>query len=134
MSGVKKTDERIRITKALLIYSKLCIPAAYNDPFELAERIKGISGKNKELALDLWTLHECLLVWRITKKTDILKTLNEIYFKPKLSRPYAKEISSRILRYALDNYCDVRTVYRRLEEARKTFFLIRRIYAKNKKD
>ncbi len=125
---MKMTDERRSMTAALVCYARIGTGGC-KTPFQIYKRIEGACGKNKELARDVWAVHECLQVLRSISDFDTVKTVKEIYFKP-FSRspnriPMKNELTNRIQSFALENYIDERTVYRRLLKARKIWKYIR---------
>lgn len=126
---MKKSQERRSMTAALVCYSRMGGDVGCSTPFELYRRIEGACGKDRELALDLWALHECLLFLRICADVVTLTAIREIYLKPFLRAsgriPKRNEISYRILRFSQESYLDERTVYRRLQKARRLWLAIR---------
>ena len=127
---MKKCKERRTITRALVLYQRLGLCECSSFPFYLYERINGACGKNRDLANDLWAIHETLLHLRVINDNDALKAVHHIYFRPFQrnisSKDIKNEISYRIIKYAKENYMDERTVYRKLQKAKKIFFLLRK--------
>lgn len=126
---MKQTKERGNMTLALVRYARLGVWRGCKDLLEVYKRIDGVCGKNRNLALDLFAVRELLLVLWLQDDELTLKALKEIYFLPALEfpkrRPRRNEISSRILRFACENYMDERTVYRKLRKARELWVKIR---------
>ena len=125
---MKKTCERRVFTVALVMYARIGADTECNTPFEIGNRIKGACGSNKALALELWAIYQMLFMLRLQNEADVLNAVYGIYFRPfykSLSRAEMRnEISYRIRRFAIENYIDERTVYRRLKRARDLFFKI----------
>ncbi len=130
---MKKTTDTRNMARAFIKYAKLGLYDIDTSPFDAYTKIKGACGKNKRLAKELWAVHECLLIFGVLQDRETVRALCEIYLKP-FSRSYAKnradkteeqgsleknEISYLIQRFAMKNFLDVRTVYRRLQKARK---------------
>ena len=128
---MKKCKERRTITRALVLYQRLGL-CECSSPFLIFRKIYGICGKSKALAADLFALHECLLFLRIIGDSDTVKAIDYIYFKPfrknVLLKDKKNEISYLTVKFAMENHMDVRTVYRKLEKAKKMFFALRDIY------
>ena len=125
---MKMSEERRSVTRALICYARIGTGGC-KTPFDIYKRIEGACGKNKELARDIWAVHECMQVLAAFSDFDTLKAVKEIYFKPFEKRsvrvPLKNEITNRIVRFAAENYVDERTVYRRLQKARKIWNFIR---------
>ncbi len=121
------------MTNTLVRYARLGVEGC-GTPFDIYKRIEGACGINRELSLDLWAMHECLLFLKISGDTDTLDAIKEIYLKPFLKAPdratLKNEISGMILRYSCENYVDERTVYRRLRKARDLWGAFRRLQLK----
>lgn len=128
---MKKSNERRSMTYAMLCYSRLGGALECGTPFDIYNRIAGACASNAELALDVWAVHECLMMLSVLKEREIVKALNEIYLKPfskdLKGRVIKNEISGRILRFAHENHLDERTVYRRLQRARRLWLDIREL-------
>ena len=126
---MKKCKERRTITHALVIYHRLGLCNSFSLPFELFKRIVGVCGKNHSLAKDLWAIYETLFVLKTIEDTETLKAVENIYLKPFakniLKKDIKNEISYRIIKYARENFMDPRTVYRKLQKAKKIFVKIR---------
>ncbi len=129
---MKKTTETRDMARAFIKYAKLGLYDIDTSPFDVYSKIKGVCGKNKKLARELWAVHECLLILRVMQEREILRALYDIYIKP-FARRAAKakdkstaqqgtlaknEISYRVQRFAMQNFLDARTVYRRLKKVR----------------
>ena len=65
-------------------------------------------------AKELIAVYETVKFLEISGKGECLDALYGIYFALSSKAVRKSEVSERILRYASDNYCDERTVYRRL--------------------
>lgn len=93
-------------------------------PFDAYDRIRGVS-KTQSDALDLLAVYDTMRLLRISGKNDVIKAIYAIYFDFQGRKPKKNEISNRVLRYAYDTHCDIRTVYRQLEYARKLYKMLR---------
>ena len=126
---MKKSKERRSMTYALICYSRIGGNQGCTSPFEAYKRIEGAFFDNRELALDVWAVHECLMLLHLQNDGETLKALREIYVQPfskNIFRIVTKnEISRRILRFATENNLDERTVYRRLKKAREAWESVR---------
>ena len=113
---MKNTSERIRIINIFRKYSRLGLASGRLDPIDAYERIRGCC-RCREEALELLAVYDTIRLLAACGKKDCLDALVKIYF-PLSQRSISKrEISERVIRYAYDNHCDERTVYRRLSYA-----------------
>ena len=110
---MKNTRERIRIINAFKKYSRLGLARGKVDPLLAYERIKGCSKTNAQ-ARELIAVYETVRYLEVCGKRDCLDALFKVYFSLSSRTLKKSEIGERVLRYATDNYCDQRTVYRRL--------------------
>ena len=128
---MKRCKERRTITRALVLYQRLGLCECSSFPFLLYKKIEGVCGKNKSLGVDLFSLHETLLFLNVLGESDILEAIDYVYFKPfqkSISkRDQKNEISYRVIKYANKNHMDERTVYRKLQKAKRIFFAIREL-------
>ena len=96
-------------------------------PFDAYDRIRGVC-KNKDEALDLLAVYDTLRILRISGKDDVIDAIYRIYFDMNGRKPKRNEISNKVLRYAYEQHYDLRTIYRRLEYARKVYSTLRSSY------
>ena len=126
---MKRIQERNRMICAFVMYARLRIADGCFDRLSIYRRIDGICGNNKALAADLWAVHEMLLLLSINGDEETLTVVKEIYLNPFGKRTDMKikksDVSNIILRFATENYMDVRTVYRRLQKAKKLWGVLR---------
>ena len=134
---MKKSAERRSMTYALICYSRLGATKNCATPFDVYMRICGALAHDREIALDVWAIHECLMILRLQGDDESIRAINEIYLRPfsksLTCRAGRLDISDRILRFAFDNNLDERTVYRRLKKARDLWLAIRSSVYKTKK-
>ena len=116
--------EKKRIITAFRKYTRLGLAKRNLSPFDAYDRIRGVC-RSKSDALDLLAVYDTLRLLRISGKYDVIKAVYAVYFDFLGRRPRKNEISNRVLRYAYENHCDERTVYRQLEYARKLYKMLR---------
>ncbi len=116
--------EKIRIISAFRKYTRLGLSSNKLSPFDAYERIRGVC-VDSESANDLLAVYDTMRFLKILGKSDVIKAVHAVYFDTLRKKPKKNEISSRVIRYAYENHCDERTVYRQLEYARKIYKLIR---------
>jgi len=113
---MKNTSDRIRIINIFKKYSRLGLASKSLDVLDRYERIKGCSRTKRE-ARELIAVYETTRFLELCGKAECLDALCEVYFSLSGRTVRKSEISERVQRYACDNYCDERTVYRRLSYA-----------------
>ena len=86
-------------------------------------RIRGICGERT--ALDMLAVFDTLRLLELDGDTIALRAVRDIYFATSKRKIRAGEISLRVRRLAYEEHCDDRTVYRRLEKARKFWYFVR---------
>ena len=124
MTFSEKQLEKYKIISAFRKYKRLGLATQKLSLFEVYDRIRGLS-KNEQEALDLLAVYDTVRLLRISEKTDVIKALSAVYFYPSNATSKKNEISMRVLRYAYENHCDERTVYRQLQYARRIYKLVR---------
>ncbi len=73
--------------------------------------------------LDLLAAHDTLRLLELNGEREVLEAVEAIYLRS-LGRRGSEE-TARVWRFAREHFCDVRTVYRRLERARRLFLAVR---------
>ena len=86
-------------------------------------RIRGICGERT--ALDMLAVFDTLRLLELDGDLLALRAVREIYFATAKKKLRANEITLRVRRLAYEEHCDDRTVYRRLEKARRIWYHVR---------
>ena len=123
MNYIVKND-KATIISTFRKYSRLGLDNEHLSPFDVYDRIRGVC-KTKSEALDLLAVYDTMRLLRISKKNEVIKAVYAVYFCGLGRKPKKNEISDRVLRHAMENYCDERTVYRQLEYARRVYKMLR---------
>lgn len=95
-------------------------------PFDVYDRIRG-TAKTKREAVALLAFHDTVRFLRRCGKQDSLRMFCKVYLTPrtygvlKLSK---NEVSMRVLRCAIAEHCDERTIYRKLRLVRRVYQMI----------
>ena len=108
--------KKLRIINIFKKYARLGLASGRLDAVDCYGRIVGCSRSRKE-ARELIAVYETVRFLRVCGKEDSLDALYAVYFSLSGRGIRKSEISERVLRFATDNYCDERTVYRRLSYA-----------------
>lgn len=72
-------------------------------------------------ALKLIAVYDTLRVLEATNRAEAAKAVREVYFSGQGRVPRKNEISCAVLRFAIANNMDERTVWRRLETAKRLY-------------
>ena len=117
---MKKTIRRKSLSRVFSKFIRLGLYDPRLTPRDVCVRIwGGCSGE--ERAKDVFALWE---LWRLMKaegRAEELGLFTDIY-APK-GRISGADVELRVLKYARENYCDVRTVYRRLDTLERRYWL-----------
>ena len=124
MTISQKQTEKYKIISAFRKYTRLGLANNRLSPFEVCDRIRGVS-KSREEALDIFAVYDTIRLLKISGKEDVLRAVSAVYMCGMRDKMRKSEISLRILRYAYENNCDERTVYRQLQYARSIYKLVR---------
>ena len=124
MTISEKQLEKYKIISAFRKYKRLGLATQKLSLFEVYDRIRGAC-KTEQEALDLLAVYDTVRLLRISEKTDVIKALSAVYFYSSNATRRKNEISLRVLRYAYENHCDERTVYRQLQYARRIYRIVR---------
>ncbi len=124
MTVSEKKIEKYRIISAFRKYTRLGLASEELSPFEICDRIRGVC-KTQEEALDLLAVYDTVRLLKISDKTDVIRAVYSVYFYALKVNTKRNDISARVLRYAYENHCDERTVYRQLQYARRVYKLVR---------
>ena len=119
-----KNVERDEIMRTFRKFARLGLAREYLNPLRVYKIIDACCTAKKS-KLDMIAVYDTLRLLELNGSPEIVSAVREIYFSTASHRLAKNEISLRICRYAVDNYCDERTVYRRLTKARQTYIKIR---------
>ena len=101
-------------------YARLGLDRRRISPFSVYETIKGVCSDGDE-ALSLLAVYDTVRLLSVTSP-ETLAALRDVYFFDKGRKPAKNGISHRVLRFSADRHCDERTVYRRLKQAKDTYY------------
>lgn len=115
-----KCDDAAR---AFRKYARLGLDHRELKVFEAYARIRGVSRDENE-ALTLLCVYDMMRLLSLTDR-ESADAVRAVYFFDKGRTPAKNQTSERILRFAAENSCDPRTVYRRLRAAKELFYHLR---------
>ena len=105
---------------ALLGLHKRCLNA-----FEMYECIRGMCA-TRVSALDMLAVYDTLRLLRVSEREECIAAIYAVYFYEVGRRPRKNDITYRARRLAYESHCDERTVYRRLQYAKKLYETVRK--------
>ena len=93
--------------------------------FEAYECIRGMCATGSA-ALDMLAVYDTLRLLRASERAECIAAIRAVYFYGAGRRPRKNDITYRIRRLAHESHCDERTVYRRLQYAKKLYETVRK--------
>lgn len=117
----EKRNEIIRVFRK---FARVGLCHQELNPIQMYKRID-ILCSSRRLKIDMLAVFDTLRLLAVDGEEEVIEAVYEVYFKGAGSRLTQKEISRRIKRISEDQFCDVRTVYRRLERARQMYLRVR---------
>jgi len=121
-SRVRKDEAAFSFRK----YARLGLDRIELKPFEAYAVIKGVSPSEHD-AFKLLAVYDTVRLLELTDP-ETLGAIRAVYFFDRGKTPQRSQTSHRVLRYAGDNNCDERTVYRRLRSAKELYYHLVREY------
>lgn len=98
--------------------------------FEVYEVIVGVTSC-RAAALDMLAVYDTLRLLSASGQEEAARAVRAVYFRGAAQRPHKNDVTYRIRRLAFELHCDERTVYRRLETARRLYTTLRDSYQAN---
>lgn len=93
--------------------------------FEAYECIRGMCATSSA-ALDMLAVYDTLRLLRASERAECIAAIRTVYFYGVGRRPRKNDITYRIRRLAYESHCDERTIYRRLQYAKKLYETVRK--------
>jgi hypothetical protein len=101
-------------------YARLGLDRRKLKPFEVYEVIRGVCRSESD-AVKLLAVYDTVRLLGLDSP-ESLDALRKVYFFDRGKRPLKNQIGHRVLRFADENHCDERTVYRRLRRAKEMYY------------
>lgn len=119
------TDKEIKAKKdeaayVFRKYARLGLDKRILKPFEVYAVIRGVC-KSEEEAMKLLAVYDSVRLLALTAP-ETLAALRAVYFFNGGKKPLKNQIGHRVLRFAEENHCDERTVYRHLRQAKELYY------------
>ncbi len=106
--------------RAFRSYARLCPRVGDIGYFELCRRIRG-SCRSERDALRLLAVNDTIRCLIAMGRDETVSALEAVYFAGQGRTPRKNEITDRVRRFALAHSMDERTVWRRLDEAKRLY-------------
>ena len=119
---MRKNRQRRELSRIFERYFRLGLHKSRADVFCVCRRIEGACG-SLSAAKDVFAVWELCRMLKLENRVEELETFEKIYLNN--IKRCDNDISNRVITYAEHNFCDPRTVYRRLAYIEKTYYKIR---------
>lgn len=106
--------------RSFLKYARLGIDRRNFSSLEVADRLRGYCSSEAEAAR-LLAVHDTLRILRVQKKTETEEAVRAVYFRMRGRAVRKNDVSLAVTRFACEKKIDVRTVWRRLEYAKRLY-------------
>ena len=119
-----KNEKRNEIVRIFRKYARMGLADARLNPIQAYKKIDILctSRRNK---LDMLSVYDTLRLLFLDDDEETLDAIFKVYFSGRQYRLSGREMSEHVARLAKEQYCDDRTIYRRLEKARKIYERVR---------
>ncbi len=106
--------------RAFRSYARLCPRVGNIGYFELCRRIRGACRSERD-ALRLLAVNDMLRYLKASGRHETVAAIEAVYFAGQGRTPRKNEITDRVRRFARSHSMDERTVWRRLDEAKRLY-------------
>ena len=117
-------EQRNEAARAFRKFARLGLNDAPANPAQAYKRIDVLC-HTRRTKLDMLAVYDTLRLLSLVGDVDTLAAICEVYFSSADYRFSKSETARRVRKCAQNNYCDERTVYRRLVKARNLYTRLR---------
>lgn len=121
MQNNEKRNEIIRVFRK---FARLGLDSETLSPIQVYKKIDILCASRRG-RLDMLSVYDTLRLLWLNNEIEIIEAIRRVYFEGKEYRLTKYDIGARVLALANDEHCDERTIYRRLERARKIYEKLR---------
>ena len=121
---MEQNDKRNEIIRAFRKFARLGLAEGELNPIQIYKKID-ILCVSRRSKLDMLAVFDTIRILELMNDNDTLLAINRVYFDGRAHRVTKYELGRRVCALAQEQYCDERTIYRRLEKARNIFEKIR---------
>lgn len=119
-----KCDKRNEIIRAFRKYARLGLLDLDLNPIQIYKKIEVLCVSRRS-RLDMFAVFDTLRLLELDGDDDTIEAIYAVYFEGKAYRLTKRESGRRVFEVAHEQYCDSRTIYRRLEKARTIYEKVR---------
>ena len=119
-----KNEKRNEIIRTFRKFARLGLDSESLNPIQAYKKIDILCYSHRS-RLDMIALYDVMRLLWLDNEIETINAIKNVYFAGKAYRLTKHDISARVLALANENYCDERTIYRRLEKARELYVKIR---------
>ena len=120
----RNAGERLSAGVAFRRFARLGLDRKELSVFEAYEVIAGAT-PNHSAALDMLAVYDTMRLLSASGQQECAHAVRAVYLWGAGRRPRKNDVTYRIRRLAFDTHCDERTVYRRLETAKRLYAALR---------
>lgn len=120
MKTNQRTDTAVR---SFFRYAAYGFDRRERDPFDMVDSIRGTTADRGE-ALRMLAVYDTLRLLTYEGRREELRAVRAVYFARAGRCLRRNDISLRVQRFAIENYMDARTVYRRLARVKSLYFAV----------
>ena len=121
---MKKDTTRDAIARQFRKYARFGLDREGLNPLRVF-RIIEVCFSSEKTRLDMLAVNDTMRLLELNGEDECAAAVRAVYFATSSHRLAKNEITWRVRRYALENYCDERTVYRRLARAKELYQKVR---------
>ena len=121
---MKKDIKKDEIARQFRKYARFGLDREGLNPLRVC-RIIEVCFSSEKTRLDMLAVNDTMRLLELNGEDECAAAVRAIYFATSSRRLAKNEITLRTRRYASENYCDERTVYRRLAHARELYQRVR---------
>lgn len=121
---MKRKDVRDEIIRAFRKYARLGLYDKSRNPIQTYRRIELICSSRRS-KLDMLAVFDTLRILELTGEDEALHCIRTVYFSDPALRLGRLEMGRLVTKCSFELYCDERTVYRKLQNARDLFEQVR---------
>jgi len=121
---MEKNDKRNEIIRVFRKYARIGLLDCTLNPIQTYKKIDMLCVSRRS-RLDMLAVFDTLRLLELDGDHDTLNAVFGVYFEGRAYRLTKHETGQRVCEIAREQYCDGRTIYRRLERARALYERVR---------
>lgn len=121
---MEQNDKRNEIIRAFRKYARLGLTDNRLNPIQIYKKIDILCASRRS-KLDMFAVYDTMRLLELHGEDEVIDAVYTVYFENKNYRLNRYERGRRVCEVAREQFCDGRTVYRRLEKARDLYERVR---------